>query len=227
MGANIRLVSPGTYARVGSVSLTSQLADQLREEGKNPYVIPVGGSCLLGSFGYLEAIDEIMKSGLDFDHLVFACGSGGTASGLAIGMRLCNHKAKVHAVAVCDTPQYFYDHINTTIKELGLINFDNAEDLLTVHIGQGIGYARSTKEELEFIKKISMTCGIILDPVYSGKALYKFISVVQSQPEIFQKGQKILFLHTGGQFGLYDKSSELAPLFDSDLITKMKVTLPP
>lgn len=227
MGADIRLVSPGTYARIGSTALTEQLAAELRSDGRNPYVIPVGGSCVLGSFGYLDVVDEIINQGYDFDHLVFACGSGGTAAGLAIGMRLCGHKAKVHAVAVCDSPQYFYDHINDMAKGLGLTDFDDAENLLTVHSGQGIGYARSTKEELEFIRKISTTTGIILDPVYSGKALFKFVSVVESRPDIFLSGQKILFLHTGGQLGLYDKSDELIPLFDSGLISKMKVTLPP
>ena len=228
MGADMRLVSPGTYAQVGSIALTEQLASELRDKGRNPYVIPVGGSCILGSFGYLDVVDEIINQGFDFDHLIFACGSGGTAAGLAIGMRLANHKAKVHAIAVCDTPQYFYDHINDMSKGLGLpTGFDDAMSLLTVYPGQGIGYARSTTEELEFIRKISTTSGIILDPVYSGKALFKFVSVVESQPDVFLKGQRILFLHTGGQFGLYDKSDDLAQLFDSGLVSKMKVALPP
>jgi D-cysteine desulfhydrase len=61
----------------------------------------------------------------------------------------------------------------------------------------GIGYARSTTEELEFIRLLSIKNGIMLDPVYSGKALYNFIKIVESSPDIFQKGQKVLFIHTG------------------------------
>lgn len=226
MGADIRLVTPGTYARVGSVALTEQLATDLRKEGRNPYIIPVGGSCALGCFGYLDAVDEMINQGFEFDHLVFACGSGGTAAGLAIGIHLSKRKAKLHAVGVCDSPSYFYNHINEVAKELGLSNLD-AESIISIYPGQGIGYARSTTEELEFIKKISTTTGIILDPVYSGKALYHFVTAVQSQPDVFLKGQKILFLHTGGQFGLYDKSEQLLPLFDAGLVSKMDVTLPP
>jgi D-cysteine desulfhydrase len=76
--ADIRLVSPGTYARIGSVGLTEQLAEQLRQQGRRPYVIPVGGSNAVGMFGYMEAVEEIRQqcSALqtEFDHIVFACG---------------------------------------------------------------------------------------------------------------------------------------------------------
>jgi D-cysteine desulfhydrase len=61
----------------------------------------------------------------------------------------------------------------------------------------GIGYARSTSEELEFIRQISIQNGIMLDPVYSGKALYNLKAIVESSPDVFQKGQKVLFIHTG------------------------------
>ena len=226
MGADIRLVTPGTYARLGSVALTELLATDLRKEGRNPYIIPVGGSCALGCFGYLDAVDEMINQGFEFDHLVFACGSGGTAAGLAIGIHLSKHKAKLHAIGVCDSPSYFYNHINDVARELGLSDLD-AESIISIYPGQGIGYARSTTEELEFITKISTTTGIILDPVYSGKALYQFVTAVQAQPDVFLKGQKILFLHTGGQFGLYEKSDQLLPLFDAKLVSKMEIVLPP
>ena len=76
--ADIRLVSPSTYARVGSVALTEQLAEQLRSQGRRPYVIPVGRSNPMGAFGYMESVEEIRQQcialGREFDHLVFACG---------------------------------------------------------------------------------------------------------------------------------------------------------
>lgn len=223
MGADIRLVSRGTFARIGRVSLTEQLAAELRKEGKNPYVIPVGGSCALSCFGIFDVVQEIISHGLDFDHLAFACGSGGTAAGLAIGMHLSGHKAELHAIGVCDSPSYFYGHINETIEGLGLHDL-KAEDLLSVYSGQGLGYAKSTDEELNFIKKVSTTTGILLDPVYSGKALSHFVSVVNSRPDLFKKGQKVLFLHTGGQLGLYEKSTQLSSIFNDGLISKLKVS---
>ena len=107
MGADIRLVSPGTYARIGSAGLTDQLCKQLRNEGRNPLVIPVGGSNALGAFGYLEAVQEIQRQfscegegKIPFDHIVFACGSGGTAAGLTLGCKLSGISATclLHAV---------------------------------------------------------------------------------------------------------------------------------
>ena len=223
MGADIRLVTRGTFARIGRISLTEQLAAELIKEGKNPYVIPVGGSCVLACFGIFDVVQEIVSQGGDFDHLVFACGSGGTAAGLAIGMHLCRHKAKLHAIGVCDSPSYFYGHIDETIRGLGLPDL-NAEDIISVYPGQGLGYAKSSIEELNFIKKVSTTTGILLDPVYSGKALNHFVSVVKSRPDLFREGEKILFLHTGGQLGLYDKSAQLSSILNDGLISKMKVT---
>ena len=81
VGAKILTVSTAQYAQYGSQHLTSQLAEQLRDAGRNPYVIPVGGSCALGSFGYMECVREILDTGMFFDHIVFGCGSGGTAAG--------------------------------------------------------------------------------------------------------------------------------------------------
>ena len=95
--------------------------------------------------------------------------------------------------------------------------------------GQGIGYAKSTSEELAFLFSVSSTTGVILDPVYSGKALYHFVEKVIMNEEyssIFRPGQKMLFIHTGGVFGLYDKATELLPLLPKDSVEKMKI-IPP
>ena len=76
---------------------------------------------------------------------------------------------------------------------------------------------------------MSSTTGIILDPVYSGKALYHFVEKVVKNEEhssIFRPGQKMLFIHTGGVFGLYDKANELLPLLPKDSVEKMKI-IPP
>lgn len=84
VGAKIRTVTTSQYAQYGSEYLLHQLAEQLQMEGRNPYVIPVGGSCPLGSFGYMSCVEEILNFNETFDHIVFACGSGGTAAGYII-----------------------------------------------------------------------------------------------------------------------------------------------
>lgn len=86
-GAHVYTVRPGEYGRVGSTALVARLCDYLRKtNGTHPYPIPVGGSNGVGTWGYIEAVEEVMQQGT-YDHIVFACGSGGTAAGIALGMR--------------------------------------------------------------------------------------------------------------------------------------------
>ena len=162
---------------------------------------------------------------------MFACGSGGTAAGLTLGCKLSGISATclVHAVGVCDSPRYFYDHIDHVAHELGVHQVVGpAEGLCMVYQGQGIGYAKSTSEELQYLTKFSRKTGVVLDPVYSGKAMFQFVNhIVPNNPEVFKKGHRILFLHTGGTLGLYAKETDLLPwLNDGENITKMAVTLP-
>jgi D-cysteine desulfhydrase len=224
IGSKIYTVSPGSYARIGSNNLVSQLQIQLKDSGKNPYCIPVGGSNALGSFGYMETIREIISCGVDFDHIIFGCGSGGTAAGIAIGVKLAGLKSKVHAVGVCDSPQYFYDHIDQVAKELGIdyAIHGNPQEWCSIYNGQGMGYARSTEAELTFLLQVARATGIVLDPVYSGKALYYFTNEIIKSNEI-KESDKILFIHTGGTFGFYDKAQQLIPLLPKDDIQKLVI----
>ena len=234
--ASIYTVSPGTYAQLGSVSLTTQLAQQLVDASLGePYVIPVGGSNALGLFGYLDCVQEILASGQEFDHIVFACGSGGTAMGVSLGFRLAQlHQPalkvpKVHAINVCDRPEYFYHHMEEISANLGLdlTQVGDPREWLNIYPGVGVGYARSTDEELAFICNFGRHTGIVLDPVYGGKALYYFLTNVLNPKGInfnaeITTGSKVLFIHTGGSFGLYEKQSQLLPLLGSQ-VKKMKI----
>ena len=100
-----------------------------------------------------------------------------------------------------------------------------------IYPGQGIGYARSTEEELAYIVQVAHQTGIILDPVYSGKALYHFVHyVIRQQRKLFKRHDKILFIHTGGTIGLYDRESELVSLLSSSSpsskVSRMKINRP-
>eukprot|EP01038_Epipyxis_sp_PR26KG_P016816 gene16816-23017_t len=228
--AKISLVTPSTYAQIGSDNLLKLLEEQLQSEGKNPYLIPVGGSNSLGSFGYMECIQEIInQQESPFQHIVFACGSGGTAAGIALGIHLSQYNAQIHAIGVCDSPDYFYDHIEQVSKELEISPslIGNVREWCNIYNGQGIGYAKSTTEELSYLINISISTGIILDPVYSGKALYHFMNhVIKQESSKFQMGDRILFIHTGGVVGLYDKSNEIIPLLPKGSTTRLKINIP-
>eukprot|EP00252_Welwitschia_mirabilis_P009871 TRINITY_DN22785_c0_g1_i1.p1 TRINITY_DN22785_c0_g1~~TRINITY_DN22785_c0_g1_i1.p1 ORF type:complete len:427 (-),score=85.54 TRINITY_DN22785_c0_g1_i1:372-1652(-) len=216
IGANIELVSKEEYARTGSPALGSLLKQRLIESGRKPYVIPVGGSNSLGTWGYIEAAKEIEQqlhenayNVTHFDDIVMACGSGGTTAGLSLGSYLSSIKAKVHAYAVCDDPDYFYNYIQGLLD--GLNAGINSHDLVQIENAKGLGYAMSKSDELKCITEISNATGIVLDPVYGGKAAYHMLNDMKENPSKW-KGRKVLFIHTGGLFGMFDKVQQLQPL---------------
>ncbi|KAJ3695954.1 hypothetical protein LUZ60_001331 [Juncus effusus] len=208
VGAHIDLVSKEEYAKIGSVALADILKNKLEKEGRKPYIIPVGGSNSLGTWGYIEAIREIEQQVGDtkFDDIVVACGSGGTIAGLALGSRLSTLKATVHAFSVCDDPVYFYNYTQGLID--GLNSGLNSHDIVEIINAKGVGYAINTEQELEFVKDIAKSTGIVLDPVYSGKAAFNLLKEMETNP-VKWKGRKVLFIHTGGLLGLYDKNDQM------------------
>ena len=207
VGATIYTCTPGEYGRFGSNALLKKVCGDLERMGKVPYLINVGGSNGIGTWGYIDAIDELVsqitsysqnvgedstnESLINIDHIVFACGSGGTAAGISCGVALAFsnernlHLPQVHAIGVCDSPEYFYNEILNISRELGLFQQDSYDDAIaklkswvTIHQGRGLGYSINTKEELEFCKNFSLKTGIVIDPVYTGKALFHFATKV-------------------------------------------------
>lgn len=215
IGAQIELVSKEEYAKLGSVTLTNLLKERLLKEGRRPYVIPVGGSNSLGTWGYIEAIREIeqqLPTGTDevgFDDIVVACGSGATIAGLSLGSSLSKLNTKVHAFSVCDDPDYFYDYVQGLLD--GLQAGVRSHDIVDIQNAKGLGYAINTTEELNFLKEVAVSTGVVLDPVYSGKAAYGMIKDMAENPSKWE-GRNILFIHTGGLLGLYDKVEQMGSL---------------
>ncbi|KAH9724719.1 PALP domain-containing protein [Citrus sinensis] len=422
VGAHIELISKEEYSKIGSVTLTNILKEKLLKEGRRPYVIPVGGSNSIGTWGYIEAIKEIEQQlqtgtgGVKFDDIVVACGSGGTIAGLSLGSWLGTLKAKVgslkstiderfntvqqqfsslevmllkltelhlnpplatstghdgvsgegfdgtepvvggdaegggpkttnlaqlgvmghgrfgggvvgpgdswprgafpgvgqgrgswvtaggggvfgergsgydrnvagqgistqyrarqgefwagssgyaetgvdsggwrppmgralfrlqwtlrkgktdgsdiifggkgpcvvsmartmttievHAFSVCDDPDYFYDYTQGLLD--GLNAGVDSHDIVNIQNSKGLGYAINTSEELNFVKDIAAATGVVLDPVYSGKAAYGMLNDMAQNPKKWE-GRKVLFVHTGGLLGLFDKVDQMAP----------------
>ncbi len=218
VGAKIYTCTPGEYGRVGSRELLRRVCDDIETtSNRKVYQIPVGGSNGIGTWGYIEGVNEVVNQldGHRIDHVVFACGSGGTAAGIGLGFALSNiyqHKKecipKIHAIGVCDTPEYFYNEVASIADEMGLdrdalstaFSIDNTlekiQEFVSFHQGKGLGYAMSTQEELDFIASFAIETGIVLDPVYSGKALYHFVKhEVLVSPELY-KDSSLLFWHT-------------------------------
>ncbi|PIA33701.1 hypothetical protein AQUCO_04000038v1 [Aquilegia coerulea] len=169
VGAHVELVSKEEYSKFGSQALTNLLKERLISQGRKPYVIPVGGSNSLGTWGYIEGIREIEEQlhiapSMAFEDIVVACGSGGTLAGLSLGSWLSKMKAKVHGFSVCDDPDYFYNYVQDLLD--GMHAGVSSRDIVDIQDSKGLGYAMNTTEELEFVKEVAAATGVVLDPVY-------------------------------------------------------------
>jgi D-cysteine desulfhydrase len=207
LGARILHITEDEYTRVDEMMEAE--AERLRSEGSRPYVIPEGASNCLGAMGYVKAAEEIRNqldaASLVVDRIVFACGSGGTHAGLLIGKKLFGINATLTAINVCKSAGHFVDKVHEICVEadtklgLGLSFAKNEIDVVDGYVREG--YAREDKVIFELIARVARLEGVILDPVYTGKAMYGLLDLV-SRGEISSE-ESILFLHTGGIFSLF------------------------
>ncbi|XP_076435736.1 uncharacterized protein LOC143275473 [Babylonia areolata] len=189
-----------------ALQATQQLAQNIQSTSGEPsYLIPVGGSNKTGLFGYVTVFEELTRQGVleQFDDLVFPCGSGGTAAGLAVGNYLTGGHLRVHGICVSEDAAHFYKFLDTTLEELGLGHLRSRDLLRLVDGHLGRGYALSTDEELEFIQRVAAETSIVLDPSYNGKTTLGMVKEMRNNPSAF-KGRRVLYIHTGGIFGLLD-----------------------
>jgi D-cysteine desulfhydrase len=211
-GAEIRTITPLEYRRRGE--LMAEAAREIEGHGGSAYVIPEGGSNGVGAFGYVDAMAEVEQQvrageggGTDaYDAVVHACGSGGTAAGIALGLARHPLARTVLAVAVCDDRAYFQATIQRITREALVLDASLATPVpVTIEDRfKGPGYGVSSDEQLDFIVRVAGVTGLVLDPVYTGKALFA-LSRLTPRP------RRVLFLHSGGLPGLLAEADALAP----------------
>ena len=210
VGAEITWITPEQYQNERG-AIMAGLANRLG----SAFVIPEGASDARGALGYVAAVKELAEqskaAGVDFAYVAHACGSGGTSAGLAIGNAIFDAGMFPVAFAVCDDESYFKNVIGGIVKEFastfGGITDPAAAKLSIVDRYKGVGYAQSTAEELAFIREVATAEGILLDPVYSGKAMFG-VKKELAAGKTFRKGAPICFVHTGGIYGLFPKRFE-------------------
>jgi D-cysteine desulfhydrase len=183
-------------------------AEELREAGMRPYVIPEGGSNGLGSLGYVQAMAEVraqldlgLAGGRPFDVIVHACGSGGTAAGVVLGAARFDVAPEVRTMAVCDDVPTFEAVIQDIIEEARALDprLSGAARLVVDDRGKGPAYGVSTPEQRRRMAEAARLSGLIFDPVYTGKALSALWDLSEGGP---LRGARVLFIHTGGLPGL-------------------------
>lgn len=229
LGADVRFCNQEEY-RYHRMEIMEEMARKYESEGYKPYIIPEGASNAIGTLGYYNCMQEILaqekEMGITFNTVIVATGSGGTIAGLHLANELGNLGKRCIGMAVCDDVEYFTniaDDISNSAKSL-LSQYLDTEDFSNAVLKRenieindkyvGIGYALSRPEELEFIRKIARLEGVILDPVYTGKAMYGLWNELQKDADPktrIDPKDNILFIHTGGLYGLFP-ISETFPL---------------
>ena len=167
----------------------------------------MGGSVPLGCLGYVNCAKEIANQaedlGVDFDIIVSATGSGGTYAGLTLGAKLFLPGTASVGIGVCDDP---FEAISLDLMEgtAALLEADVPVDPadIRIHYHIGPGYAIPSPEGAAAVRRLARTEGILVDPVYTGKALAGFFQLLE-EDSAFRDAENILFLHTGGAGALF------------------------
>lgn len=190
-------------------ALVKRVCDDLRAQGRNPYLIPVGGSTKLGVISYIvavgEMLDQLRAQNIKLDAVVITTGSCGTHAGVLAGMKMYDAKIPVHGITVSRSKTECFERIPRLINETAqFLDRDlslNDGDII-VHDGYlGQAYAKITPEARTAIQRVARLEGIFLDPVYTGKTMAGLIDLVERGT--FKQGSTILFWHTGGTPGLF------------------------
>jgi D-cysteine desulfhydrase family pyridoxal phosphate-dependent enzyme len=187
-----------------------------REAGRRVYVVPYGGSNAVGVCGYVEAMAEVWAQAPNvqwFDKIIVASSSGGTQAGLLVGARALGYEGEIHGISIAEPAPVFREqiatHANHSIQHLGLAIPPIVADDVTVHDAYlGGGYGVVGGLEREAIALAGQTEGLLVDPVYSGRALGGMIDLIR-RGEI-GPGERVLFWHTGGTPALFAYADEIA-----------------
>ncbi len=206
LGANIRFVSSEEYSNKRQ-EIMEEIKNELTKKGHKAYILPEGASNGVGSLGYLKAMEEILDQekelDIKFDAICLAVGSGGTYTGLYYGNIIHKNNSRIYGINICDDKDHFQNVVLDLLKDLAKYTGEEVEveknqiDIIDGYPGKG--YALSSQNEIDFIHKFAKKEGIILDPVYTGKAMYGLVEEIKKGT--FKDHENILFIHTGGLFG--------------------------
>ena len=206
MGVDSINVVPGGSDMMNAME---QDAEVCRSGGGKPYIIPGGASNPIGATGYVACAQEIAQqlyeTGLALDHIVVPSGSAGTHAGMVVGMVGCHMNIPISGINVSRTKEdqeaIVYDLAQRTAERVGCPGVVPREAVTCYGDYVGPGYSRPTQGMVEAVNLLAKTEAILLDPVYSGKAMDGLIDLVRKGR--FKQGERILFLHTGGSPALY------------------------
>jgi D-cysteine desulfhydrase family pyridoxal phosphate-dependent enzyme len=218
LGAEIHVLEAGS----DPAALAEELAAEERTAGHVPYIVSVGGSRVGGSmdkpFGamgyisaFLETHQQAVEMGIEPDYLVIATGSGGTQAGLVVGAAAIGAKTKIVGISVSGSAEDIQNNVaqiaTQTSNALGFGFSFQPEDIIVFDDYVGEGYGKLTTGTVEAIQQVARREGILLDPVYTGKAMSGLMDLARAG--YFGKDDTVVFVHTGGTPGIFHYGDEL------------------
>jgi D-cysteine desulfhydrase family pyridoxal phosphate-dependent enzyme len=179
--------------------------DQLASSGEAPYLVPYGGSSPVGALGYVYAMQEFLAQEIPVDSIVFASSSGGTQAGLVCGARIFGFQGELLGISI-DEPrpklQTIVANLATLVSKLDNLPFEfQPEEILVNAEYCTPGYGIFTDLEKHAIRLFAEYEGILLDPVYTGRAAGGLLDLIKKG--FIKKSSRVLFWHTGGQPALF------------------------
>lgn len=207
LGADIRFVQV-EWQQVPPV--LEEVARELKRKGHRPYIVPGGASYPIGAAGYvnamLELINQAKKAKVKIDYIVHASGSGGTQAGLLFANKALESETKI--LGICIKPNsrpWLTEKIAEIANGIGrLLELDvrvTKNDVVLIEDYAGEDYGVLTPKAVEAIRMVARSEGVLLDPVYTGKAMAGLIDLVRQGR--FEKDDNVVFLHTGGTPALF------------------------
>ena len=178
--------------------------------GKRPYLVPYGGSSPTGALGYAFAVEELVKQDVKADWILFGTSSGGTHAGLTLGKQLFGYQGNVLGISIDEPERWLKEHVSALASEASALLGERItftpDDVMATDAYCQAGYGVLTDAEREAIQLFAKYEGLLLDPVYTGRAAAGLIDLVRKG--YFKRDETVLFWHTGGQPALFaDKYS--------------------
>ena len=204
LGAEVRWAEGRDRAEV-----MAEVAEEERAAGRRPYIVPYGGSNPVGASGYVAALEELAtqlaERSLQVDHVVFATSSGGTQAGLCVAAKALRFPARIVGISVDKPARELQDRLaalaTDTAAHLGLNLRFTPEEFIVHDEYCSAGYGVVTEREREAIRLLAQTEGVLVDPVYTGRALAGLIDLIRRGA--FGQQERVCFWHTGGTAGLF------------------------
>jgi L-cysteate sulfo-lyase len=214
LGADIRWSGKDQHAPGEMEAMLEAIALKAQERGHKTYIIPLGASNEIGAAGYIAAIEEaytqLQQAHITVDRIIFLSGSGGTHAGMLLGAKLLNWSVKMEGIlnSGFDTlPEIIHNLLQKTIDHYGFTVTITPDDIVLLADAGTHAYGVITDIEREAIRALAQSEGIIVDPVYTGRALAGLINRVRNKQ--YRPDETILFWHTGGITGLFARPADV------------------